>query len=84
MLTVDEEIYRLTPSLVIATVDKLAQLPWKAATATLFGLVDTRVHAARLAEPRFFALLRAGRAPGRGERACPARSARRSGCGRRT
>ena len=25
----------------IATVDKLAQLPWKAATATLFGLVDT-------------------------------------------
>jgi hypothetical protein len=42
VLTVDEEIYRLTPSLVIATVDKLAQLPWKAATATLFGLVDTR------------------------------------------
>lgn len=41
VLTVDEEIYRLTPSLVIATVDKLAQLPWKAATATLFGLVDT-------------------------------------------
>jgi hypothetical protein len=42
VLTVDEEIYRLTPALVIATVDKLAQLPWKAATATLFGLVDTR------------------------------------------
>jgi hypothetical protein len=41
VLTVDEEIYRLTPSLVIATVDKLVQLPWKAATATLFGLVDT-------------------------------------------
>ncbi len=41
VLTVDEEVYRLTPSLVIATVDKLAQLPWKAATATLFGLVDT-------------------------------------------
>ena len=41
VLTVDEEIYRLTPALVIATVDKLAQLPWKAATATLFGLVDT-------------------------------------------
>jgi len=29
-------------ALVIATVDKLAQLPWRAATATLFGLVDTR------------------------------------------
>ena len=42
VLTVDEEIYRLTPALVIATVDKLAQLPWKAATATLFGNVDIR------------------------------------------
>ncbi len=42
VLTVDEEIYRLTPALVISTVDKFAQLPWKAATAPLFGLVDTR------------------------------------------
>ena len=42
VLTVDEELYRLTPALVIATVDKLAQLPWKAATATLFGLVTER------------------------------------------
>ena len=41
VLTVDEEIYRLTPALVIATVDKLAQLPWRAATAPLFGLVET-------------------------------------------
>jgi hypothetical protein len=41
VLTVDEELYRLTPALVIATVDKLAQLPWRAATATLFGLVDS-------------------------------------------
>ncbi|MGH3401540.1 MAG: DISARM system helicase DrmA [Streptosporangiaceae bacterium] len=41
VLTVDEEIYRLTPALVIATVDKLAQLPWRAATAPLFGLVDS-------------------------------------------
>ena len=41
VLTVDEEIYRLTPALVIATVDKLAQLPWRAATAPLFGLVAT-------------------------------------------
>ncbi|WP_405933735.1 DISARM system helicase DrmA [Streptomyces sp. NBC_00827] len=42
VLTVDEEIYRLTPSLVISTVDKLAQLPWKDAVAPLFGLVDTK------------------------------------------
>ncbi|MBI1757614.1 MAG: helicase [Actinobacteria bacterium] len=42
VLTVDEEIYRLTPALVISTVDKLAQLPWKGGTAPLFGLVDTR------------------------------------------
>ena len=41
VLTVDEEIYRLTPALVIATVDKLAQLPWRGATAPLFGLVDS-------------------------------------------
>jgi hypothetical protein len=41
VLTVDEEIYRLTPALVIATVDKLAQLPWRASTAPLFGLVDS-------------------------------------------
>lgn len=42
VLTVDEEIYRLSPALVIGTVDKFAQLPWRAATATLFGLVDER------------------------------------------
>jgi len=42
VVTVDEEIYRLTPALVIGTVDKFAQLPWKAATSTLFGLVDER------------------------------------------
>ncbi|HEY5857373.1 MAG TPA: DISARM system helicase DrmA [Aldersonia sp.] len=42
VLTVDEEVYRLTPSLIIGTVDKFAQLPWRAATATLFGQVDSR------------------------------------------
>lgn len=40
--TVDEEIYRLTPALVIGTVDKFAQLPWRASTAPLFGLVDSK------------------------------------------
>lgn len=39
VLVVDEEIYRLPPSLVIATVDKFAQLPWKGETQALFGQV---------------------------------------------
>jgi hypothetical protein len=42
ILTVDEEIYRLLPSLVIATVDKLAQLPWHGYAGMLFGRVGTR------------------------------------------
>ncbi len=42
VLTTDEEIYRLTPALVIGTVDKFAQLPWRAATSALFGTVDER------------------------------------------
>lgn len=40
ILTVDEEIYRYAPSLVIATVDKLAQLPWKGYVGILFGRVS--------------------------------------------
>ena len=66
MLTVDEEIYRLTPALVIGTVDKFAQLPWKAATATLFGLVDTRCTRHGWQNPDFDAVLpeRTSRAAG--------------------
>ncbi|MBR7824678.1 DISARM system helicase DrmA [Actinospica sp. MGRD01-02] len=40
VVVTDEELYRLLPSLVIATVDKFAQLPWQGATRTLFGGVD--------------------------------------------
>ncbi len=40
VLVVDEEIYRLLPALLIATVDKFAQLPWKGTTQMLFGQVD--------------------------------------------
>ncbi|MER5758508.1 DISARM system helicase DrmA [Streptomyces sp. NPDC002082] len=39
VLTVDEEIYRLAPAMVIATVDKLAQLPWNGYSGLLFGRV---------------------------------------------
>jgi hypothetical protein len=60
VLTVDEEIYRLTPALVIATVDKLAQLPWKAATATLFGLVDSECTRHGWQSPEFESFCRSG------------------------
>ncbi|MFC8760119.1 DISARM system helicase DrmA [Streptomyces sp. NPDC057193] len=42
VLVVDEEIYRFPPSLVIATVDKFAQMPWKGDTQALFGQVSRR------------------------------------------
>ena len=40
VLVVDEDIYRRLPALLIATVDKFAQLPWNGATGMLFGQVD--------------------------------------------
>ena len=40
VLVVDEEIYRFPPGLVIATVDKFAQMPWKGDTQALFGQVS--------------------------------------------
>lgn len=40
IVVVDEEIYRLLPTLLIATVDKFAQMPWKGATQMLFGRVS--------------------------------------------
>ncbi|WP_376796423.1 DISARM system helicase DrmA [Thermogemmatispora sp.] len=42
ILVVDEEIYRQPPTLLIATVDKFAQLPWRGATQILFGQVRRR------------------------------------------
>ena len=42
VLTVDEEIYRLAPAFVIATVDKFARLAREGAAATLFGRVGRR------------------------------------------
>lgn len=39
VMVVDEEIYRRPPSLLIATVDKFAQMPWNGKTQMLFGRV---------------------------------------------
>ena len=40
VVVVDDEIYRVCPSLVVATVDKFARLPFKGETRALFGLRD--------------------------------------------
>jgi len=39
VLVVDEEIYRRLPTMLIATVDKFAQMPWNGAVQMLFGQV---------------------------------------------
>ncbi|HUC01021.1 MAG TPA: DISARM system helicase DrmA [Solirubrobacterales bacterium] len=39
VVVVDEEVYRLLPALVIATVDKLARMPWEGRVQALFGKV---------------------------------------------
>jgi hypothetical protein len=39
VLVVDEEIYRECPSMLIATVDKFAQMPWNGDVQSLFGFV---------------------------------------------
>jgi hypothetical protein len=40
VVVVDDEIYRTCPSLVVATVDKFARIPFKGQTRALFGLRD--------------------------------------------
>lgn len=40
VMVVDEDVYRRPPSLLIATVDKFAQMPWKGETQMLFGQVS--------------------------------------------
>lgn len=67
VVVVDEEIYRLLPSMMIATVDKFAQMPWRGEVQSLFGRVsgfcqrhgflspddqDTGTHAASRGQPR--------------------------------
>lgn len=40
-LVVDDELYRLPPSMLIATVDKFAMMAWRGQVRTLFGRADT-------------------------------------------
>lgn len=40
VVVVDEEVYRLLPALVIATVDKFAQMPWEGRAQALFGQIS--------------------------------------------
>ena len=56
VVSVDEEIYRLLPDLVIATADKFAQLPWQGPTSALFGRVYRRCsrHGFRSADLDFY------------------------------
>jgi hypothetical protein len=42
VLFVDDQIYRELPCFIVATVDKLAMLPWRGRTAALFGRVHSR------------------------------------------
>ena len=42
VVTVDEDIYRRCPSILISTVDKFAGLAWNPEMSSLFGLVDQR------------------------------------------
>jgi hypothetical protein len=42
VVTVDEEIYRLLPTFLLATVDKFAQMPWRGQVQALFGRVSAR------------------------------------------
>jgi Helicase conserved C-terminal domain len=41
VVVVDDELYRVLPAFVIATVDKFAQLPWQGAVQALFGKVTS-------------------------------------------
>lgn len=40
VMLIDEEIYRHCPTVILATVDKFAALPWRVETNSLFGRVD--------------------------------------------
>ena len=86
VLTIDEEIYRLAPSFVIATVDKFARLAREGAAATLFGFVARRCGRHGYVHPdyRFCDIKDGSKHPPARTVRRPRRFARWAGCGRRT
>jgi len=42
VLTVDFDIYRRCPAMLIATVDKFARIPWRPESSSIFGIVNRR------------------------------------------
>ena len=77
VLTVDEEIYRLAPAFVIATVDKFARLAREGEAASLFGYVVEALRPARLRAPGLPAL-RPSRTAASTRKAAPAPRCTRS------
>jgi len=42
IVTVDDDIYRRCPSMIISTVDKFARLPWKEDIGSIFGKIEKK------------------------------------------
>ena len=76
VLTVDEEIYRLAPAFVIATVDKFARLAREGEAASLFGYVSRRCERHGFVHPGLRALRHQGRQQAPAEGRLPAAALR--------
>ena len=84
MLTVDEEIYRLTPAFVIATVDKFARLAREGEAAALFGYVGRRCGRHGYVHPDYAACTITTRPPRQRTVTPRPRCVPSTGCARRT
>jgi len=73
VVVVDEEIYRRVPALLIATVDKFAQMPWKGEVQMLFGQVTGYCERHGFVSPEIEDLAPGSQHPGRRGVAGPAR-----------
>ena len=83
VMVVDEDIYRRPPSLLIATVDKFAQMPWKGETQNLFGQLEWALPASRFSVPGNRGR-RLGQSSGTRQLARGCNGSRMARCGRQT